>query len=275
MLFLKVSPESVLVLAFEKQTKPASVHAAKGIRRRKDISGFFCKTAFYFSFKTLLVVFVFLVVATPVCYQSYKCLDHWNGIWAWKEKKRKNGSSIFLSPQQTTVAQFFFKPEFFFGPMFRRLLLGRTNIGSKKIRRKKIFFSDDEKEKIFVQKKTKHIFFVKTVKLRKFIFHCSHRLLNFFLQKNGDGAFLDWILTSLTVINGRRTVTKNYNYNYRIEKSWFKKAVWKNRFPEESFRSGSTSCPWPSSCWTCSWWRQPCRRLRCSRGCRYRLKKIK
>ena len=59
MLFLKVSPESVLALAFENQTKPASVHAAKGIRRRKDLSGFFCKTAFYFSFKTLLVVFVF------------------------------------------------------------------------------------------------------------------------------------------------------------------------------------------------------------------------
>ena len=130
-----------------------------------------------------------------------------------------------MSPQQTTVAQIFFNPEFFIGPMFRRLLLGRTNIGSKKIRRKKIFFSDDEKEKIFVQKKTKHNFFCKNGEITEIYFPLLSSVIKFFLQKNGDGAFLDWILTSLTVINGRRTVTKNYNYNYRIEKSWFKKAV--------------------------------------------------
>ena len=145
--------------------------------------------------------------------------------------------------------------------------------GQKKIRRKKIFFSDDEKEKNIRSEKDETHFFCKNGEITEIYFPLLSSVIKFFLQKNGDGAFLDWILTSLTVINGRRTVTKNYNYNYRIEKSWFKKAVWKNRFPEESFRSGSTSCPWPSSCWTCSWWRQPCRRLRCSRGCRYRLKK--
>lgn len=34
-----------------------------------------------------------------------------------------------------------------------------------------------------------------------------------------------------------------------------------------------TSCPWLSSCRTCFWWHRPCRRWRCSRGCRYQLQR--
>ena len=100
-----------------------------------------------------------------------------------KKRKEKMVAAFFWALSKQQLHNFFLNRNFFSVPCSGGSSSVERTSGQKKFAEKKYFSVTTRKKKYSFRKRRNIFFFVKTVKLRKFIFHCSHRLLNFFCRK--------------------------------------------------------------------------------------------